>query len=66
MEKIVRMIVKMKNDAVIPKLRKYGKIIDRFTLIDGVGMDVEEKNISKIRKLKEIEEVREAGVGKAL
>lgn len=54
----MRVIVKVKDESVTPKLIRYGTILSKFNFTNAVGMEVERKNIDKIKSLKGIESVK--------
>lgn len=54
----MRVMVKVSNLKVIPKLMRYGNLLSKFNLINVVEIETEEENLDKIKNLEEVEGVK--------
>ena len=54
----MRVIVEVESRAVIPRLRRYGRVLSVFRFADAVGMEVEDGKVEEIRALEGVESVR--------
>lgn len=54
----MRIIVEVESRAVIPRLRRYGRVLSVFRFVDAVGMEVEDGKVEEIRALEGVESVR--------
>ena len=60
---IMRLIVRIKEKSVVKELRRLGKVLYVSELTNIVGIDVKVVNAAKIKKIKEVIDVRESSNG---
>ncbi len=58
---MVKAIISIKNKNVIREIKKYARVIYQYDLINAVGVEIPERRLDNIRKLRGVEKVDISG-----